>query len=126
MIVLVVFAGLAMGLASLGIYGVISYIVGQRTQEIGIRMALGARPGDVLAGVLGQGAKMVSFGVAIGLLSAFGLTRLMAKLLFGISATDPVTFAAVAAFLALVALAACWIPARRAMRVDPIVALRYE
>ena len=126
MIVLVVFAGLAVGLASLGIYGVISYIVGQRTQEIGIRMALGARPGDVLAGVLGQGAKMVSFGVAIGLLSAFGLTRLMAKLLFGISATDPITFAAVAAFLALVALAACWIPARRAMRVDPIVALRYE
>jgi predicted permease len=126
MIVLVVFAGVAVGLASLGIYGVISYIVGQRTQEIGIRMALGARPGDVLAGVLGQGAKMVSFGVAIGLLSAFGLTRLMAKLLFGISATDPVTFAAVAAFLALVALAACWIPARRAMRVNPIVALRYE
>ena len=126
MIMLGVFAVLAVGLASMGIYGVISYVVGQRTREIGIRMALGARPGNVLVDVLGQGARMVIFGVAIGLVAALGLTRLMAKLLFGISATDPLTFAAVAAFLALVALAACYLPARRATRVDPIVALRYE
>ena len=126
MIVLGVFAALAVGLASIGIYGVISYLVGQRTREIGIRMALGARPGNVLADILRQGAKMVGFGVIIGLAAAFGLTRLMASQLFGISATDPLTFAGVAAFLALVALAACYVPARRAMRVDPIVALRYE
>jgi len=126
MIVLGVFAVLAVGLASMGIYGVTSYLVGQRTREIGIRMALGAGPGKVLADVLGQGARMVGFGVAIGLAAAFGLTRLMASQLFGISATDPLTFAGVAAFLALLALAACYVPARRAMRVDPMVALRYE
>jgi len=126
MIVLGVFAALAVVLASIGIYGVISYLVGQRTQEICIRMALGARPRDVLAQVLGQGARMIGLGVFIGLAAAFGLTRLMATLLFGVSTTDPLTFAAVAALLALVALAACFLPARRAMRVDPIVALRYE
>ena len=126
MVLLGVFAALALGLASIGIYGVISYLVGQRTQEIGIRLALGAKRTDVLRLVLGAGMKMAALGLMIGLVAALGLTRLMAGLLFGVSATDPLTFAAVALLLAIVALAACYIPARRAMRVDPIVALRYE
>ncbi|HTF23239.1 MAG TPA: ABC transporter permease [Candidatus Limnocylindria bacterium] len=126
MIVLCVFAALALGLASMGIYGVISYLVGQRTHEIGIRMALGARQSDVLRQILGESMKMTVIGIFIGLLAALGLTRLMANMLFGVSATDPVTFVGVGAILAIVAMAACYVPARRAMRVDPIVALRCE
>ena len=126
MILLAVFAGLALVLSSIGIYGVISYIVGQRTHEIGIRVALGAQRSDVLKIVMGQAALLAVMGVAFGLAASAALTRLMAKILYGVSATDPLTFAAVAMTLTLVALAACYIPARRAMRVDPMVALRYE
>jgi len=126
MILLGVFAALALVLSAVGMFGVISYVTGQRTQEIGIRMALGAQRSDVLRLVLGHGMRVALLGVAIGMAAALGLTRLMASQLYGVSAKDPLTFVGVAALLTLVALAACYIPARRAMRVDPIVALRYE
>jgi predicted permease len=126
MILLGIFAALALVLSCVGIYGVISYLVGQRTREIGVRMALGAQRSDVMRLVLGEGAKMALVGVAAGIAAALGLTRLMAGELFGVTAQDPLTFGAVAIVLTLVALLACYLPARRALRVDPMVALRYE
>jgi predicted permease len=126
MILLGIFAALALVLSCVGIYGVISYLAGQRTHEIGIRMALGAERIDVLKLILGHGAMMALIGVAVGIAASLALTHLMAKLLFGVSAYDPLTFAAVTCLLVLVALAASYIPARRAMRVDPMVALRNE
>jgi putative ABC transport system permease protein len=113
-------------LGMIGIYGVISYTVSQRRREVGIRLALGAQRGDVMQMLLRQGAKTALVGVAIGIAAALGLTELMRGLLFGVSAQDPLTFVAVAALLMSVALLASYIPARRAMLVDPVVALRYE
>ena len=126
MILLGIFAALALLLACVGIYGVVSYLVGQRIHEIGVRLALGAQREDILRLILGHGAKMALAGIIIGAAAALGLTRLMASQLFGVSPRDPFTFVAVAALLLIVALVACYIPARRAMRVDPMVALRYE
>jgi predicted permease len=126
MILLSIFATLALLLSSIGIYGVISYVVGQRTREIGIRIALGAQRGTVLRLMLGEGMKMAMIGVGVGIVAAAGLTRLMSQLIYGVSAADPVTFAAVIMILTTVAFAACYVPARRAMRVDPIIALRCE
>jgi putative ABC transport system permease protein len=121
-----IFAGVALVLTIVGLYGVMSYAVAQRTNEIGIRMALGAQPRDVLSLIVGQGFKLVLAGLAIGLIGAYAVTRLVASLLFGVTTKDPLTFGVVALALAVVALLACYIPARRAAKVDPIVALRYE
>ena len=126
MVVLALFAGVALTLAAVGIYGVMSYAVAQRTSEIGLRMALGAPPADVLRLVVGQGMMLTVAGLLLGLAAAYWLTRLMATMLFGVSATDTMTFAGVGALLAVVAFLATWIPARRAARIDPLVALRYE
>ena len=126
MFLLGAFAVLAVLLASIGIYGVVSYVVGQRTHEIGLRIALGANRSDVLRLVLGESAAMAIVGVTLGIGAAFGLTRLLAKMLYGVSAHDPFTFAGVAILLTAVALAASYTPARRAMGVDPVVALRHE
>jgi len=126
MVLLGVFAALALVLACVGIYGVISYLVGQRTNEIGVRMALGAQRSDVMRLVVGDGARMALAGAVAGVIASLGVTRLMSHQLFGVSAHDPLTFAAVALLLILVAVAACYAPARRATRVDPVVALRNE
>jgi putative ABC transport system permease protein len=125
-IVLGVFAGAALVLAAVGIYGVVAYTVAQRTSEIGIRVAMGAQRRDVLRLILAQGSRLIVSGVALGIAAGLLITRLMAGLLYGISATDPLTFAGVALLLMTVALLACYVPARRAMRVDPLIALRYE
>jgi putative ABC transport system permease protein len=126
MMLLGVFAGVAMILAAIGIYGVIAYSVAQRTREIGIRIALGAQRGEMLAMILRQSLTVVAVGLAIGLLAAFAGTRLLASLLYGVSANDIFTYATVVLLLGVAALLASYIPARRAMRVDPMVALRAE
>jgi putative ABC transport system permease protein len=120
------FAALALALASIGLYGALAYNVVQRMREIGIRLALGARPNNIVALVMKQGLRLVLLGLALGLAGAYALTRLLGRLLYGVSAADAPTFAVITLLLLLVALLACWIPARRAMRVDPLVALRNE
>jgi putative ABC transport system permease protein len=126
MLLLGVFAALALILAAVGIYGVVSYTTAQRTHEFGVRLALGASTGDVLKLVVGQGLTLVLIGIGIGLAAAFLLTRVMSSLLFEVTSTDPVTYVSISILLAAVALFACWIPARRATTVDPMVALRQE
>src|SRR4030095_12802213 len=126
MLLLGIFAALALVLASVGIYGVMSYSVAQRTHEIGLRMALGARRADVLQMTVKQGLKLVSLGMVLGLIVAFLLTRVLASLLFGISATDPITFIGISLVLLAVAILASYIPALRATKIDPIIALRAQ
>jgi ABC-type antimicrobial peptide transport system permease subunit len=126
LVMLAIAGAMALALGMIGIYGVISYTVSQRKREIGIRLALGAQRGDVLQLVLRQGAKTALVGVVMGIGAALGLTELMSSLLFGVSAQDPMTFAVVGGLLLLIALCASYIPARRAMLVDPVIALRYE
>jgi putative ABC transport system permease protein len=126
MLLLAVFSGFALVLAGIGLYGVLAFAVAQRTREIGIRMALGAGAADVLRQVMRQGMILVTIGVAVGLAAALALTRVMSSLLYGVSATDPLTFVAISVLLLAVALGACFVPARRATKVDPMVALRYE
>ena len=126
LILLGLFSGLGFVLAAIGIYGVVSYSVAERSKEIGIRMALGAQAGDVLRLVLAQGGRIAVMGILIGCAASVGLTRLMTKLLYSVSAVDPETFGAVACVLRITAIVASYIPARRTLRVDPLIALRHE
>jgi ABC-type antimicrobial peptide transport system permease subunit len=126
MLLLTVFAAVALALAAVGIFGVISYTVAQRTREIGVRMALGASGGTVLGLMLGRAMRLVALGLALGLALALAVNRSVEGMLYGVDPADPLTLAAVALVLGAVALLACWLPARRATRIDPMVALRYE
>jgi putative ABC transport system permease protein len=126
MLLLATFAGLAVVLAAIGVYGVLAYLVGQRTQEIGVRLAIGAAPRDVVRLFVREGAALAGVGLGIGLVAALGAARVLSAMLFGITARDPLTFASVAVALAAAASIACYVPARRAARVDPMEALRAE